>query len=570
MSYIIRRTYVQDRIKKISEELKVPESEAFLRFCYSSLFDQDIDDIDDEDIIEGEQEKQIDIIHIDETEDFCDISIIQTTVDEGFKSNKLIALKNGLRWIFQTKKEEYSKIKNQKLVAKINEIREIQSRKGMANMNLNVYFISLGDEGKLPQEYTQELSSLQVYEKAGYNSFEFHTWGAYSLVDFVNRVEASEKVINQDIKIMYDCNKGSIINTSIGNYRGVICSVKAEEIARLVKEDIHGVIFNKNIRKYLGETGKINRSIYDSCTSNEDGKLFWFLNNGITMVCDSIDPVTDPDNAHLKVKNLQIVNGCQTSVTIFMADKNKKLNREATVLVRIYATSKDVPEFTDKITLTTNNQNKIGLRDLKSNDPIQIDLQKVFLEKYNYYYERKVNEFVGRKIDISKKISNERVAQAYLSFGRKKPSIAKSKPNYIWGSDAYYNSVFGKSTPAQLLFCYKLYDFCNDVKREKMKQYVVDENLYSTVTYGLFHILRIMGFLYFKSENFPEDKILDEKIRELEKDNSSLNSLYDTAVKVLNSILKENNTTFTSPNNFYKTNEIQVLINKKLNEIKFS
>lgn len=86
------------------------------------------------------------------------------------------------------------------------------------------------------------------------------------------------------------------------------------------------------------------------------------------MVCDFFDFTRDPDNPSLKIKNAQIVNGCQTTVTLREAYEKKKLDESVKVLLRVYST--DNPSLVEKITLTTNNQNKITDRDdLRANDP---------------------------------------------------------------------------------------------------------------------------------------------------------------------------------------------------------
>lgn len=568
MTYQIRKTYLDDKISKISQEFGENSSDAFRRMCYSFLFRKDIDDIEEEDITEGSQEKQIDIIRIEQDEEeSVTINIIQCTTEQGFSSDKLIKLKNGLKWVFQTPYERYSEIENTKLVSKIREIREIQDKVGMSNINLKVYFISLGNEESLSEEFKQEAKEIEDYDKVGYLSFELNIWGANKLVAYINDSESSEKVLNQKIAIIHDVNRGSLIHTTIGDYKGVICTVKGKEIARIIKEDVQKVIFNKNIRKYLGEKKKINSSIYDSCTKQTESKMFWFLNNGITIVCDYMEVNPDPDNPHIKLKNLQIVNGCQTSMSLFRASEKNELIDDVSVLVRIYSTSIENQSFIDKITLTTNNQNKIGLRDLKSNDIVQSDLQKLLLDKYGYYYEKKVNEYKDVKIDINKKVNNEKLAQAFMALGRKRPSIARSKPNYIWGDERDYDSIFRKSTPSQLLFSYKIYEYCNSKKKVLIDAYKADDNLYSTITYGLFHIVRVLGLLHLKNEAFPTDLVLDEEIKKIEQNPSILDEDYDKTIKILNNILEDNKDKFTSPNNFYKTNEIQTIINRKLKKI---
>ena len=84
-------------------------------------------------------------------------------------------------------------------------------------------------------------------------------------------------------------------------------------------------LFEKNIREYLGNKG-INKNIYLTLKDKNDRKNFFYYNNGITMICDDITSTTtvpSKPNSHIgicfKVKNPQIVNGCQTVNSIYSA-----------------------------------------------------------------------------------------------------------------------------------------------------------------------------------------------------------------------------------------------------------
>ena len=133
---------------------------------------------------------------------------------------------------------------------------------------------------------------------------------------------------------------------------------------KIINDPVYGFIsipgdfvFDLNLRPFLGTVGKVNQEIDKTCTDIKDSKLFWFLNNGVTMICDKVDVVKDADRPLIKLSNVQIVNGCQTTVTLLNALKRNVLNDEVSILVKILET-KDV-NLIGKITLTTNNQNKI-------------------------------------------------------------------------------------------------------------------------------------------------------------------------------------------------------------------
>ncbi len=217
---------------------------------------------------------------------------------------------------------------------------------------------------------------------------------------------------------------------------------------------------------------------------------FWFLNNGVTMVCDSFDFTRDPDNPVLKVKNAQIVNGCQTTVTLRDAHEKKVLDSNVKVLLRVYST--DNPSLVEKITLTTNNQNKITDRDLRANDPVQRDIERIMSEKYDHFYERKNKQHKNLKGPAKKKVvPSPKAAQAYLAVVRAKPANARGYLGAIWSD--HYGEIFKNASVADLLVAYKIYQLCNTEARAAKKLPTVAREERDCRVYGLFHIARTIG-----------------------------------------------------------------------------
>src|SRR5262249_18784361 len=128
--------------------------------------------------------------------------------------------------------------------------------------------------------------------------------------------------------------------------------------------------------------------------------------------------------------NMQIVNGCQTAATLALAQRQGILAPDVRVLIPIYETQ-DV-DLVSRIVLTTNNQNKISSRDLRANEPAQLDMEQAF-RIYGYYYERKPRQFDDQLIDISRLFTNEAVAQWYLAMVLKNPADGRSRKYKVWG-----------------------------------------------------------------------------------------------------------------------------------------
>ena len=314
-----------------------------------------------------------------------------------------------------------------------------------------------------------------------------------------------------------------------------MCSTNAKEIAQIVLADVTGSVFDANIRRFLGTRGAVNADILKTCTDPAISAQFWFLNNGITVICDSFDAVTDPDNAHVKIKNMQIVNGCQTATALAMADKNGRLAPDTRVMLRIYETAD--AQLVDKILLTTNNQNKISSRDLRSNDKIQVDLEEAF-RRYDFYYERKVNQY-GPDIPSERIVVNEVVAQAYLAVVLKKPSDARRRKYKVWGE--MYDRIFSGQVVEPYTVALLLERAARNWVLRSGYTEAADDLRRKLANNGLFHLARACAFIWRGSDNWslPGEK-LKEQIITLETNAAALEECFRKAFETLESVVKEN------------------------------
>ena len=129
---------------------------------------------------------------------------------------------------------------------------------------------------------------------------------------------------------------------------------------------------------------------------------------------------------------MQIVNGCQTAMSLALADQENNLAPDVRVLVRIYET--DDPDLVSQIVRTTNNQNKITNRNLRANDSVHIDMEKAF-ETRGFRYERKPKQFDNEDIDLDKLFTNESVAQWFLAVVLSNPAGRTRPKNTRYGAN---------------------------------------------------------------------------------------------------------------------------------------
>jgi hypothetical protein len=555
----IREQIVEDQIEKLNENLDLKNvNKAFQIFGHSLFIDNSVYSYDHNDDVDGGQDKQIDNITIDQKEGEGIIFITQAKNEDSFSSNSLIQIRNGLNWIFNKKRADIDTLTNVKFRDKIKDCKDLIASIGPSNIEVRVGYITNALSTNISDECIQEITSIkEQFDNDTFSNFTFEMIGAIEIVDRLNAQEKKNKKIKADIKIKYDTNSPSLIKYHSHGLKGIICTTTAKEVARIVNEDEKGFVFDLNVRKYLGNLGTVNKDIKETCSDEDTSHLFWFLNNGVTIVCDKVDPVTDPDNPHLKIENLQIVNGCQTSSSLAIAEKEGLLQDNTTVILKVFETS-DL-DLVDKVVLTTNNQNKITNRNLRANDRIQRDLERAF-SIHDYFYERKPRQFQDE--DSNKIIPNELAATAYLAIALKRPSDARSRKYKIWSD--YYDSIF-KSIHVEMFIV-------NHLIKQRVSKYINKSNLTTspddTKRYiaknGQFHIARMTSFMYRKTDDWVNVDLLKSQLLEIESSPHYLDQYVQKGFDAIIEILDNNQDLKTDLNNTLKSSSFDNLMSAKL------
>lgn len=534
----LRQQIIADRVANLVATLAIPQDQAFERFVHSVVTGQSVHTFDPTDWVDGTQDKQIDLISIEEDDDEAEISIISAKFTAGFSSNAIILMRNGLDWIFNRPRAEIATITNQPFRDKILEIRSVLSGVGPSNVKVRCYFASNGSTSPLPQEYQQEVPRIVTeYNNGTFADFTFETLGADEMVNLLSRIERRNRSINADVPIRYDANTPSLIRYHTQGLKGIICTATARDIAQLVIGDPHGALFDSNIRRFLGKGRAVNADILKTAVDAASSYLFWFLNNGITIVCDRCDPVTDPDSPMVKITNLQIVNGCQTATALAHAARDGTLRPDTRVLLKIFETTDTT--LASRIVLTTNNQNRISTRDLKANDAVQQDMQQRFLN-YNLLYEHKINQYVSTTLAAGQRIvSNEDVGQAFLAIALKKPGDARRRKYKVWTDN--YADIFSGSSVEPHVICLLLYQSANVWAKTIRRVPTLTEIRRKLINNGLLHIARIASFLWRNSDSFSQaTAALQAQITTLQTTPNVVNQSFDEGLNRLEAIINAN------------------------------
>lgn len=180
-------------------------------------------------------------------------------------------------------------------------------------------------------------------------------------------------------------------------------------------------VFQSNPRGPL--VNRINNRIRETLGDPINRKRFHLLNNGITAICESWRFVSDNE---LHVRDLQIINGCQTTYTLW--DARASIVDDPAVLVNVKLTECP-PTFAPTIAEATNSQASLRAEDRISNEDVQIRLNREFSSMSPpWFYEIKRGQWskmLGGQREKERyqdplggyrKLTSKEVSQAVIAF----------------------------------------------------------------------------------------------------------------------------------------------------------
>ncbi len=477
---------LHERVKKYQLDFKIETiGQAFDWVALETILNLSEDEIEDA-ITDGEMDGGIDAIHIMDR----DVHIFNFKYTDNFELSKknfpgtevpkLLTTLDGIM-----NKSIDRKTVNQAVYEKAEEVWDLLSKGGGA-VNLKVYFCS--NKEKLNQ-------ADRIILEQQLNKYRFVEYFYYDQEDLVNKLlENKFQKIDGEINFI----DKDYFDRSDGSLKAIVATVSATDLINLVEdkehpEKINESAFDDNCRIYLKLKNPINQNIYDTALSDENYKFF-YLNNGVTIVCDKCDYTPNSRSPRASLKNLQIVNGGQTTRALFEAyQKDKEKIQDVLVLVRICETNDR--KLTEKISETTNSQTPVSNRDLRANDIIQKSLEEQF-EQIGYFYERKKNLYLDESKEL--RLDNELLGQLYLAYYSNLPSEAKNQKSKVFGDR--YELIFNEDeiNAERMLLPYKLYLPFEQKKREiqsrKRKKEMVGENE-TFISHATFHLVNAVKFI---------------------------------------------------------------------------
>jgi hypothetical protein len=265
--------------------------------------------------------------------------------------------------------------KNEKIYGRRNEI-DIALRSAAKIVLVTVHHgPNPADSGVL-----KRVSDLARALDGGSGLAEAIHWHQFHLLDGLQR-ESDPPAVDADL---YLSNWGEIREP----YHSVFGRVQGRALAELWKK--HPQVTHMNLRDYA-QRSDVNLAIAQ--TARHEPHHFWYFNNGLTIICESIKPGIfgrlQQDVALFHFEGISLVNGAQTTGivgdnfdSIQESDKDRLWIQMRAIAV------KNCPEgFAKRVTKFTNLQNAISVQDFLSLDPLHARIATDFaVDKRRYAF----------------------------------------------------------------------------------------------------------------------------------------------------------------------------------------
>ena len=232
-------------------------------------------------------------------------------------------------------------------------------------IRVNIFILTNGEyKGNIPQN--KKINGTQIF----YHVFDINK--LYQLS------EDSRLPIEIDFKdlggeeFIIPCMSASNSND---DYKAYLAIMSGKCLYKLY-EQYGARLLEQNVRSFLQFAGKINKGIRD--TIKNEPHMYFAFNNGIAATADYIE--LDENNHVRKIRNLQIVNGGQTTASIYTTAKKDKTdisNIYVQVKFSIIENPEQYSDIVSRISRYSNTQNKVNDADFSANNPALVAIEKL-------------------------------------------------------------------------------------------------------------------------------------------------------------------------------------------------
>lgn len=460
---------IKSEVSRIGGRTGLSESKAFLVWFAKEIFDITEETALEAVSIEGANDKGIDLFWVDEED--RRVIILQgkfsASLRHAAKERDFSALESSIKWLNQP--EALRREGRSELASAAEEYQQAVTD----GYSVELWFVYTGPKSanvdKQVSVYNQDVENIERRRAARH----------YDL----SLIKASWEEIHGGSRRLPGARLAAVERpfTHSGSFGdAVVATISASELVRLYEE--HGErLFDRNVRLFLGSKGPVNAAIAATLSDSDQRGNFWAYNNGVTFLCDSVKA----SGRTIRVKNFSIVNGCQTTVSLF---QNKAESEEAaTVLVKFIAASN---EIVDDVITFTNSQNAIRPWDIASQDRTQRRLKKEFhnaLKNPYIYLTRRGDKPSG---DLSRYKEDGRTRLIKIDVVGQYAAAYRGNPVVAWKHKAFIFSKFHDDffppdvRVEEVLFQWVCGEIVRRIVTDSIKQYEPERDEFRILTKG--------------------------------------------------------------------------------------
>ena len=204
----------------------------------------------------------------------------------------------------------------------------------------------------------------------------FHVWDISRLQN-----QRSSKGQKEALNIDFSQITGpsvSCLLASVGSsaYESYLVVVPAGVLADLYEQ--HGSrLLEQNVRCFLQARGNVNKGI--RATILNEPEMFFAYNNGITATAQKVETKKSGNGLEIvSIEDLQIVNGGQTTASLFHTRRKDKASlEEIFIQMKVSVISEtEIERIVPRISECANTQNRVNAADFFSNHPFHIRIEE--------------------------------------------------------------------------------------------------------------------------------------------------------------------------------------------------
>lgn len=249
--------------------------------------------------------------------------------------------------------------------------------------------------------------------------------------------QGNREALKVDFENMFGYSLQAIKAADEDHFESYLCALPATIIAGLYKE-FSGRLLEKNVRSFLQLTNSTNKGIRETIRTAPE--KFVAYNNGLTITATSAEIIEE--SGYNKIKSLtdfQIVNGGQTTATIYFSQKDgyniDKVKVMAKINVAKKTTDDELEELISNISKFSNAQSRVSPVDLRSRNSQLVKIKSlsesiVTPSGLKWFFERAKGEYntmlriagankarYKKEFPNERKFSKEQLAKYYCAWG---------------------------------------------------------------------------------------------------------------------------------------------------------